>query len=342
MNRFLIILSIFLFSSATTLSAQAGCSVDIDDLTIVAQVLDDKSSLKLELGKRVGSNLSSLLSQYNTLDVLLGDYHSGYMENIVILQAACQTGTFNLYKPYMCPDINFSKVNLAIELYFTAKAIVSSSSHSGSIATKTELIKLLETESLRTSLSTSIQSLGSACGGFVNPDPEEDPEEEIPGVCTADPYDPVSNFLWKPHSEGGGGAYARKLVVLMNPAGSIRVNGESLVDYGASNGRCTTARSVKTGAQHGKNVVLVYRTYRETQFLVIPDGSNRYDCAGKSYSDCGLKAYTPEYVSKIQKKIRKLAKKRKKANSKKKKRKIGSKIKVFKKLKKAAKLEGII
>ena len=91
----------------------------------------------------------------------------------------------------------------------------------------------------------------------------------------------ISNFIWKPKSERDG-----NLVVLLNPgSATVVVNGETLVNSGASNGRGTTARSLKPGAAFGTNIeVEVFDSQGNNlrfpggaTVFIIPDGAQRVE-----------------------------------------------------------------
>ena len=91
----------------------------------------------------------------------------------------------------------------------------------------------------------------------------------------------VSNFLWKPNSESpynpGGTS------ILFNPCGRVFVNGEEFPDYGATNGRCITARSARPGCSFGSNVKIEILdaesglpvTFGGNTSFTIPNGCNR-------------------------------------------------------------------
>jgi len=99
--------------------------------------------------------------------------------------------------------------------------------------------------------------------------------------CYADLFDSVlrnvtrvTNFLWKPRSEKDG-----NLVILLNPAGArILVNGESLTDFGISNGRGTTARADKPGADFGTNI-LIQAFDRDNRPLMFSNGTFEFSIA---------------------------------------------------------------
>lgn len=91
----------------------------------------------------------------------------------------------------------------------------------------------------------------------------------------------ISNFLWKPSSERDG-----NLVILYSPGGATTVvNGETLTDFGASNGRGTTARANKSGAGFGTNITVEAFNSEgiPLQFpggatsFTIPNGANRVE-----------------------------------------------------------------
>lgn len=60
----------------------------------------------------------------------------------------------------------------------------------------------------------------------------------------------IRRFLWKPVSEGGSAYYQGNPVVLVDLEDvQVVANGEQLKDHGPSNGRGTTARSLKKCSQ---------------------------------------------------------------------------------------------
>ena len=60
----------------------------------------------------------------------------------------------------------------------------------------------------------------------------------------------IKRFLWKPVSEGGAPQYQGNPVVLVDLENvQVVVNGDYLKDHGPSNGRGTTARSLKKCSQ---------------------------------------------------------------------------------------------
>lgn len=78
--------------------------------------------------------------------------------------------------------------------------------------------------------------------------------QELRDASVPDSAGEITDFLWKPESEGG---YNFGLLsILVNPVGArVLVNGEELWDSGPSNGRGTTARSLsKSGCAYGNNV----------------------------------------------------------------------------------------
>lgn len=114
-------------------------------------------------------------------------------------------------------------------------------------------------------------SLLLPCYDSIEPEEEFSPQE-------------IRIFLWKPSSERDGG-----LVVLVGAAGiTVVVAGavtETLVGFGPSNGRGTTARSSRSGASFGSNirvtffdsqgrVVLLTNGERE---VIIPNGGDRVE-----------------------------------------------------------------
>lgn len=94
----------------------------------------------------------------------------------------------------------------------------------------------------------------------------------------------IQDFLWKPQADGGYNTGL--LVVLVDPCEvAVIVNGDELIDFGPSNGRCTTARSLsKSGCAYGANVkVQVLDRLTRLPYLfpggldtyTIPNGCNR-------------------------------------------------------------------
>lgn len=93
-------------------------------------------------------------------------------------------------------------------------------------------------------------------------------------------------FLWKPESDGG---YNPGLLsILIDPCNvRVYVNGVELADYGPTNGRCTTARSVTTdGCGFGSNarveVVdastgIPYAFPDGNPYYIIPNGCSRVE-----------------------------------------------------------------
>jgi hypothetical protein len=84
----------------------------------------------------------------------------------------------------------------------------------------------------------------------------------------------ISSFLWKPQSERDG-----RLVVLTNVCGvTVVVNGETLTNSGPSNGRCTTARSGRSGCQFGTAQVQIISPSSGLPYS-FPDGSTVFTIA---------------------------------------------------------------
>jgi len=85
----------------------------------------------------------------------------------------------------------------------------------------------------------------------------------------------VSNFLWKPSAERDG-----NLVVLFNPGGStVVVNGETLFNSGASNGRGTTARGNRNGCGYGE-APQISATDSAGRALIWPNGELTFTIPG--------------------------------------------------------------
>jgi hypothetical protein len=94
----------------------------------------------------------------------------------------------------------------------------------------------------------------------------------------------ITDFLWKPRADGG---FNNGLLVVLVSAcdAQVLVNGTELIDFGPSNGRCTTARSLSTtGCGFGSNIRveviarqsgLPYRFPSGETFFTIPNGCNR-------------------------------------------------------------------
>jgi hypothetical protein len=81
----------------------------------------------------------------------------------------------------------------------------------------------------------------------------------------------ISRFLWKPEADRDG-----RLVVLTNVCNvDIIANGETLSNSGASNGRCTTARSSRSGCAFGTAQVQVIDRTSGLPYA-FPDGSTVY------------------------------------------------------------------
>ncbi|MCI5065207.1 hypothetical protein MRY87_05750 [bacterium] len=118
------------------------------------------------------------------------------------------------------------------------------------------------TESLLTNNAASVDPIGSCDEALVAGCYEALIESSAPELGAV-----ISNFLWKPRSERNG-----NLVILFNPGGAtVIVNGETLENSGASNGRGTTARSNKSGGAFGRNVE-VQAFDRIGRALVFPNG----------------------------------------------------------------------
>ncbi|MCB0310845.1 MAG: hypothetical protein KDD42_06405 [Bdellovibrionales bacterium] len=86
----------------------------------------------------------------------------------------------------------------------------------------------------------------------------------------------IRDFLWKPESDGGFSP--GNLVVLTDACNvDVLVNGEKLVDYGPSNGRCTTARSQsRSGCQYGANITVEIVDSLSGYPYLFPDGQPYY------------------------------------------------------------------
>lgn len=69
----------------------------------------------------------------------------------------------------------------------------------------------------------------------------------------------IGRFLWKPVGEGGSPQYSGNPVILLDLENvQVEANGERLKDFGPSNGRGTTARSLKKCSQFSKPVELTF------------------------------------------------------------------------------------
>lgn len=91
----------------------------------------------------------------------------------------------------------------------------------------------------------------------------------------------IRSFLWKPVSERDG-----NLVILVNPFNvDVLVNGELLTNFGASNGRGTTARANRSGAGFGSNITVEFFDSSGRRILLndgresvtIPSGGSRVE-----------------------------------------------------------------
>ncbi len=120
---------------------------------------------------------------------------------------------------------------------------------------------------------------------------DSDETESPPPVVDPDPTPvtsagEITDFLWKPQSDGGYNPGL--LVILVDPCDVVvLVNGEELTDFGPGNGRCTTARSLtKSGCGYGANArVQVLDSFTRLPYLfpggldtyTIPNGCNRVE-----------------------------------------------------------------
>ena len=91
----------------------------------------------------------------------------------------------------------------------------------------------------------------------------------------------IGRFLWKPVSERDG-----SLVVLVDAFNvQVVVNGETLTDFGPSNGFGTTARASRSGAAFGGNITVEFFDLEGRRVLLnngnstitIPNGSQRVE-----------------------------------------------------------------
>lgn len=110
-----------------------------------------------------------------------------------------------------------------------------------------------------------------ACYQSIEPEEEFSPET-------------IRDFLWKPVAERDG-----NLVVLVDPVGiTVVVQGavtETLVDFGPSNGRGSTARGSRPGGGYGGNIRVTFFDSEGRQVLlndgrpevIIPNGSDRVE-----------------------------------------------------------------
>lgn len=78
----------------------------------------------------------------------------------------------------------------------------------------------------------------------------------------------VQQFLWKPVSDSDG-----KLVVTLNPAASLTLQGEEFRDAGPGNGRSSALRASKPGCSYGSNIALTGLRDKNGRRLVGPDGN---------------------------------------------------------------------
>ena len=94
----------------------------------------------------------------------------------------------------------------------------------------------------------------------------------------------ILDFLWKPSSDGGYNP--GKLSILVDACNvTVLANGESIPDFGSGNGRCTTARSQRTGCSYGQNVRVevidnssgLPYYHNGEPFVIVPNGCSRFE-----------------------------------------------------------------
>jgi len=94
----------------------------------------------------------------------------------------------------------------------------------------------------------------------------------------------LTDFLWKPSAESGFNQ--GNPVILANPCNAtVYVNGEALIDFGSSNGRCNTSRLFERCGTYGNNIKvevidnasgLPYFNGAEP-FVIVPSGCGRFE-----------------------------------------------------------------
>ena len=253
--------------------------LDFEKLKIL---IDNKDELRAVLynNRIYHSDPTIYLSSYDVLNNSLGSINSNILFPISVLAASCEVSPQLLekYEQEHCPNINFDKMREILDLFYTAKFLISISSHNF-LFLWSDIEVFINNVTLTNGFDLALENIKTTCDSI---------EIEEDRVCNALPNSPIKKFLWKPVSESN-----RKLVVLMNPKGVLSIGEENLQDRGPSNGRCTTARASKPGAGYGNDVLLKIQTARETVFVVVPQGSKRYDCGSKSLTDCGLVVQNP-------------------------------------------------
>ena len=326
-NLFFNLLVLLLFPFACF--ANFCSNLSHEEMIPIGHFLDNKSQLNQILfqQRNYNTNQDLLLSQFNTYNVSLANHGSEIYNEVAIIYSSCGTIHHQAYINSFCPSLKSSKLLDSIELFNVSKQLILLSTHKGS-GQEASIVSFIRNTTINQSFINGLNSLISTCSSNIV-------EEE--DVCEVSPTSPISNFLWKPVAH-----YTKNLVVLTNPYARISVNGETLQDTGSSNGRCTTARGPKPGSEYGKNAVMVFNSARELIIIVVPDGSKRYDCKYGTLQSCGLGVYTETQAKRLTKKIKRLQKKRKEATSKKRIRKLSSKIKLYKKIRKIARAEGMI
>ncbi|MBX7138688.1 MAG: hypothetical protein K1X83_11960 [Oligoflexia bacterium] len=84
----------------------------------------------------------------------------------------------------------------------------------------------------------------------------------------------ITDFLWKPAADSQFNT--GKLVIHANPCDAdVVVNGEHLPNFGAGNGRCTTARAQKPGCAYGRATVQIFDESSGLPYR-WPDGTDSY------------------------------------------------------------------
>ncbi len=115
---------------------------------------------------------------------------------------------------------------------------------------------------------------GNLIGSCLNALNETDPK--------AEPLEEMRDFLWKPLSDTKGPI---AVVLEFHCNTTIRVNGQTLQNSGAGNGRCNTSSGTKSGCGYGRNIKVEVidnntgrpYTYRGQPYVTVPDGCSRFE-----------------------------------------------------------------